>query len=295
MKRNINVVFRVGLAFIAFAAVFGVAVAVTYLGCFGLQHRRHETLALGVLLFVWSLLAYFPARHLYVALTTKIFKDGIHCNSCGYNLTGNLSGICPECGLTVPPQVRHALLAMAPPADTSAGAAQAVGRHRFMAGVLLGAFAGSAAWLGVGWSHKQPRSLSDRDFEATSSPFAFVRWSPESELLGIDPNSVFGVLDGKVHLRFTFHSGDRLVLDSVGVFDEDGRAWFDVDIATHQYSIDLYSPESGKKPHTSIYSTARDALADHRRNWSTGEVLCIRGPVEWGACVASSKPADGTE
>ena len=21
-----------------------------------------------------------------------------HCNKCGYNLTGNLSGICPECG-----------------------------------------------------------------------------------------------------------------------------------------------------------------------------------------------------
>lgn len=27
------------------------------------------------------------------------------CNSCGYNLTGNLSGICPECGKPVPPTI----------------------------------------------------------------------------------------------------------------------------------------------------------------------------------------------
>jgi len=25
-----------------------------------------------------------------------------HCRNCGYNLTGNVSGRCPECGLTIP-------------------------------------------------------------------------------------------------------------------------------------------------------------------------------------------------
>jgi hypothetical protein len=25
-----------------------------------------------------------------------------HCRECGYNLTGNVSGICPECGTPVP-------------------------------------------------------------------------------------------------------------------------------------------------------------------------------------------------
>lgn len=25
-------------------------------------------------------------------------RDRCHCDSCGYNLTGNISGICPECG-----------------------------------------------------------------------------------------------------------------------------------------------------------------------------------------------------
>lgn len=25
-----------------------------------------------------------------------------HCRSCGYNLTGNVSGVCPECGTPIP-------------------------------------------------------------------------------------------------------------------------------------------------------------------------------------------------
>ena len=28
------------------------------------------------------------------------------CKSCGYDLTGNVSGICPECGRPIPPQPR---------------------------------------------------------------------------------------------------------------------------------------------------------------------------------------------
>jgi hypothetical protein len=29
--------------------------------------------------------------------------DPTHCGKCGYNLTGNVSGICPECGWKIPP------------------------------------------------------------------------------------------------------------------------------------------------------------------------------------------------
>jgi hypothetical protein len=36
------------------------------------------------------------------------------CQECGYNLTGNISGICPECGMTVPQELR----------ETSAGEAR---------------------------------------------------------------------------------------------------------------------------------------------------------------------------
>jgi len=30
-----------------------------------------------------------------------------YCQKCGYNLTGNVSGKCPECGLDVPPAPTH--------------------------------------------------------------------------------------------------------------------------------------------------------------------------------------------
>ncbi len=30
-----------------------------------------------------------------------------HCQKCGYNLTGNVSGVCPECGTPTPPDPAH--------------------------------------------------------------------------------------------------------------------------------------------------------------------------------------------
>jgi len=30
--------------------------------------------------------------------------DSMHCGQCGYNLTGNVSGVCPECGWKIPKQ-----------------------------------------------------------------------------------------------------------------------------------------------------------------------------------------------
>ena len=46
-----------------------------------------------------------PDRHLPV-------KGGEqrHCKACGYNLTGNVSGICPECGTVIPRRELDALV-----------------------------------------------------------------------------------------------------------------------------------------------------------------------------------------
>ncbi|MHC4796080.1 MAG: hypothetical protein ACYTF1_05495 [Planctomycetota bacterium] len=53
----------------------------------------------------WILLAAFAAYPLYVAANQSHIwwqkrqrKRLGHCLNCGYNLTGNTSGICPECG-----------------------------------------------------------------------------------------------------------------------------------------------------------------------------------------------------
>jgi hypothetical protein len=40
-----------------------------------------------------------------------------NCPACGYNLTGNLSGICPECGTPVPPELRGSAAAFVRPND----------------------------------------------------------------------------------------------------------------------------------------------------------------------------------
>jgi hypothetical protein len=53
------------------------------------------TLALGALPMAW----------IVVAAAGAIFRHRVrldHCPHCGYNLTGNISGTCPECGTSIP-------------------------------------------------------------------------------------------------------------------------------------------------------------------------------------------------
>jgi hypothetical protein len=39
----------------------------------------------------------------------RIWPEG-SCDKCGYSLTGNVSGVCPECGTAIPPDVKKALV-----------------------------------------------------------------------------------------------------------------------------------------------------------------------------------------
>jgi hypothetical protein len=90
-----------------------------------------------VWIVLWTVLAIAPCANLLIlvfmnaAATRELRKAGLQvrfmgvdpeelqrvldpnlCNTCGYDLTGNISGICPECGRPVPP--------MATPLDRSA-------------------------------------------------------------------------------------------------------------------------------------------------------------------------------
>jgi uncharacterized membrane protein YvbJ len=48
-------------------------------------------------------LPYIPARWIYSCLQWTFAEyDGTSCPKCDYDLTGNISGICPECGSPVP-------------------------------------------------------------------------------------------------------------------------------------------------------------------------------------------------
>lgn len=53
--------------------------------------------------FVLSLCMVFPARRYWRLRRVRSLHGGAHRCRCGYNLTGNVSGMCPECGRPVPP------------------------------------------------------------------------------------------------------------------------------------------------------------------------------------------------
>jgi len=53
-----------------------------------------------VLLPLWLLFVIVAMPTLYLWWTERSFPPG-HCQKCGYDLTGNVSGRCPECGTLV--------------------------------------------------------------------------------------------------------------------------------------------------------------------------------------------------
>lgn len=54
-----------------------------------------------------ALLLVFGCGNLLVhSIIRRFYTQPGHCRSCGYNLTGNTSGICPECGSAIPKGTR---------------------------------------------------------------------------------------------------------------------------------------------------------------------------------------------
>jgi hypothetical protein len=51
--------------------------------------------------FVVMMLAAFPAVRLWRCYRKRAREEGYRCSACGYNLTANASGVCPECGTPV--------------------------------------------------------------------------------------------------------------------------------------------------------------------------------------------------
>lgn len=63
--------------------------------------------AFGVIAAITVTLVYAAVRTIYYCLRWRVVEaDGRYCADCGYDLTGNTSGTCPECG--VPIETRRA-------------------------------------------------------------------------------------------------------------------------------------------------------------------------------------------
>ena len=66
-----------------------------YFGDWGL---RPETKMTFFALATWLFIVAVPMTF---ALRRRLYYPVGHCRSCSYNLTGNVSGVCPECGTKV--------------------------------------------------------------------------------------------------------------------------------------------------------------------------------------------------
>ena len=62
----------------------------------GLQVARREILRASLAWSIWCIFAITAALIVFWWTTPKPVPG--HCLTCGYNLTGNVSGRCPECG-----------------------------------------------------------------------------------------------------------------------------------------------------------------------------------------------------
>jgi hypothetical protein len=59
----------------------------------------------GLMMLLWQLLG-SPERFSNAEATANYAADRQHCGRCEYDLTGNQSGVCPECGWQIPRDVR---------------------------------------------------------------------------------------------------------------------------------------------------------------------------------------------
>jgi predicted RNA-binding Zn-ribbon protein involved in translation (DUF1610 family) len=71
--------------------------------------RMNDLVCWGVGMIVISMAVFVPL--MYVGRKRNLFP---HCQACGYNLTGNVSGRCPECGQEVPKEYRTRLIELPP-------------------------------------------------------------------------------------------------------------------------------------------------------------------------------------
>lgn len=62
------------------------------------RHNRQSFVQFWLFGEIAAALAILPAVSLLVWLLVRRAYPSGHCRKCGYNLTGNVSGICPECG-----------------------------------------------------------------------------------------------------------------------------------------------------------------------------------------------------
>lgn len=77
-------------------------VMASYFGWY-IPSGRVGMLSLAVTMFVVLFVPYLVARYVHHKVRWRRLEDANLCVACGYDLTGNVSGRCPECGTACQP------------------------------------------------------------------------------------------------------------------------------------------------------------------------------------------------
>lgn len=75
--------------------LYKLTIAVTRAGA-SISYRK-DVILVAVAIALPGIAAYCVSRIIFRIMRWKNARPN-HCNTCDYNLTGNVSGICPECG-----------------------------------------------------------------------------------------------------------------------------------------------------------------------------------------------------
>lgn len=297
MKRMTPFPWRAGLGVGVFILTLA-GLGFTHFFAFGaLQRQRWDDLAMFSLLFLWSVIAYLPARWVYLAATFKHFSDGIHCEGCGYDLTGNRSGRCPECGRALW-RMWSRLNKESPGFNASTDRKRASGSNYRRFAIWFGCAVFTTGCFSVFILKGKQQPTVPEGFEPVSGDFCFVRWSRDSSMQELEPNSVFAIVNGVQRARFTFRSGEHHIVESVGLTDALGRSWLDLDFLNGRNLINHYLVE--QKAVNADYDVTYidldgDFLVDQRKDWVSGDVSCIDGVPKWHPCPAPKNNGENGE
>ena len=84
----------------------GLTMALGDLPWFRVYHRTPVTYGVAIYLRFWmvdALAALFPIAWIVERRLRRRVQNNSACRKCGYDLTGNVSGVCPECGTAIAP------------------------------------------------------------------------------------------------------------------------------------------------------------------------------------------------
>ena len=272
MKREIGSGVRLTVA----GAVYAGAV-VSAIGAGALQSRLPLgfTVSIGIAVFVWCLLAYFPARILHLRLGPSPIGEAPNCPACGYNLTRNTSGVCPECGSRIvwitPLRARasrRVVLAVAVVLAAAVGA--------LLGGSFVRTLSGRA----------ERTVASSEDFEVIPEGGCFARWK-DPDLRELEPYAVFAIIDNRVFARFTFADAARSALVSSALSDPQQRVAHRVDWQAGTYSVDVYDSDDtspSAQPLATHLDRDGDGIVETRIDWTTGTWYCWKPQPQWTLC-----------